>query len=143
MLLVASCILLGILAFCRIRWAYVAFVVVGLLYFPLRVGFQLNPRACQLALDVPLALHSLTNYPHIVLFAFFFVMTTRQLRMDTAPAFAVAGLATLVMGALVEIAQGITGNGNCRVRDLVPDAAGALCGMGTLLLWHTARPRTS
>ncbi len=52
---------------CGRRFAYAAFVVVGLLYFPARVGFHLSPRVCQVALDVPLALHSLTNYPHIIL----------------------------------------------------------------------------
>lgn len=32
------------------------------------------------------------------------------------------------MGALVEISQGVTGKGHCRLRDLIPDAVGALLG---------------
>lgn len=59
---------LGILALRGVRWAYVTFVVLGLLYFPARIGFRLDPRACQLAIDLPLALFSLTNYAHIGLF---------------------------------------------------------------------------
>jgi hypothetical protein len=139
--LFASTVVLGVLALRGIRWAYVLYIVVGLLYFPLRVGFELSPWPCQSEIDLPLALYSLTNYAHIVLFALFFVMTRVQLPMRNGPAFAVAGVATLLMGVLVEAAQSMTGNGNCRARDLVPDAAGALVGMTILLLWQTARSR--
>ena len=120
------------------RFAYAAYVVVGLLYFPARVGFQLSPRACQVALDVPLALHSLTNYPHIILFTIFFVISTRQFRATTRSTFLLAGLMTLVMGALVEAAEGITGRGNCRLRDLIPDSVGAVIGA----VGMTAGPRS-
>jgi hypothetical protein len=130
---------LAILALRGVRWAYVAFILVGLLYFPAKVGFHLSPRACQLALDLPLARFSLTNYPHIVMFALFFVITSAQFRMDTRWAFLWAGLATLVMGALVEIGEGVTGRGNCRLRDLVPDCAGALLGAAIVFSWHRAR----
>jgi len=121
------------------RFAYAAFVVVGLLYFPARVGFHLSPRACQVALDVPLALHSLTNYPHIILFTIFFVMSTRQFLASTGSTFLLAGLMTLVMGALVEAAEGITGRGNCRLRDLIPDSAGAVIGAVGVYFWAKAR----
>jgi hypothetical protein len=33
-----------------------------------------------------------------------------------------------MMGMLVEIAQGVTGEGNCRARDLIPDTLGILIG---------------
>jgi len=132
-------LILAILALRGVRWAYATYVFLGLLYFPARVGFRMNPHACQLGIDLPLALFSLSNYPHVVLFAFFFVMTTAQFRTDTRSAFLWAGLMTLAMGTLVEIAEGITGRGNCRLRDLVPDAAGALLGTVTVLLWTKAR----
>jgi hypothetical protein len=109
--LILASIVLGIAAMCGLRLAYAAFVVVGLLYFPARVGFHLSPRACQFALDVPLAFHSLTNYPHILLFTIFFVMTTRQFRSITRSTLLLAGLMALVMGALVETAEGIAGTG--------------------------------
>jgi hypothetical protein len=131
-------VVLGILALRGALWAYIAFVVLGLLYFPIKVGFQLNPHACQLAFNLRLARFSLTNYPHILLFALFFVITTAQLCINTVSTFALAGLATIAMGAFVEIAEGITGSGNCRLRDLTPDAAGALLGAVILLIWHAA-----
>lgn len=136
--LFVAIILLGILSLRGIRWAYYSFIAVGLMYFPIRAGFELNPRACQLALDVSLARHSLTNYGHLQLFALFFIITRAQVRMDTPSGFVRAGLATVIMGALVEAAQGITGAGNCRLRDLIPDAAGALLGAGLVLLWQSA-----
>jgi hypothetical protein len=134
---------LGALALRGVRWAYVAFVVSGLLYFPAKVGFQLDPNPCQLTFDVPLAVHSLTNYAHIVLFALFFVVTSAQFREPTWPTFAWSALAAIVMGALVEAAQGVTGEGNCRSRDLIPDAVGILVGSITVLLLKRVgwRPR--
>ena len=126
--------MLGLLALRGVRWAYVAFIVLGLLYFPAKVGFSFAPRPCQLAFDLPLAIHSLTNYAHIVLFALFFVMTSVQFRKLSWPTFAWSAAATIVMGALVEIAQSITGEGNCRLRDLIPDSAGILAGSIIVLL---------
>lgn len=130
---------LAILALRGKRWAYVAFVVLGLLFFPARVGFQLQPQACELALTVPLAVFSLTNYAHIVTFAWFYVVTCGMLtrgrfRIENVATYVWAGLATLTMGALVEIAEGVSGRGHCRVRDLVPDAAGALLGAAIVFL---------
>lgn len=122
-------IVCGLLAFFGIRWAYVTYIVVGLLYFPLLVGFRFHPHACQLALSPDLALMSLANWGHIVLFAIFFVMTMVQFGRRTPSAFAWSAVIVLAMGALVEIAEGATGARNCRLRDLVPDAAGAILGM--------------
>lgn len=129
-------VVLGLLALRRVRWAYGSFVVLGLLYFPARVGFHLKPRVCQLAFNLPLAIHSLRNYPHIILFALFFVMTSAQFRSMTRSAFVQAGLLTLAMGVLVELAEGMTGKGTCRLRDLVPDSAGALLGAAVVFLWR-------
>ena len=122
-------IVCGLLALFGIRWAYVTYIVVALLYFPLQVGFQFHPSACQLALSPDLALNSLTNWGHVVLFGVFFVMTLAQFRRRTPSAFAWSALIVIVMGALVEIAEGATGARNCRVRDLIPDGAGAVLGM--------------
>lgn len=125
---------LGLLALRGVRWAYAAFVALGLLYFPAKVGFRPAPRPCQLAFDIPLAVHSLTNYGHVVLFALFFVMTSAQFRALNRRAFAWSAAATVVMGALVEVAQGVTGEGNCRLRDLIPDGVGILAGSIIVLL---------
>ena len=125
---------LGLLALRGVRWAYAAFVALGLLYFPAEVGFRLSPRPCQLAFDSALAAHSLTNYAHIVLFALFFVMTYAQFRTPNRRAFIWSAAGAILMGALVEIAQGVTGEGNCRLRDLIPDGVGILVGSAVVLL---------
>lgn len=126
--------MLGHLAIRGVRRAYAAFVALGLLYFPFKAGFRLAPRPCQFAFDIPLAIHSLTNFGHIVLFALFFVMTCAQFRASNRRAFAWAAAGTIVMGALVEVAQGVTGEGNCRLRDLIPDGVGILLGSTIVLL---------
>jgi len=140
----------GLLAFFGIRRAYVAYVVLSLLYFPMQVGFQFRVPACQLAISPELALMSLTNWAHVVLFGIFYVMTMAQFRSRSASAFAWSALIVIVMGALVEIAEGATAR-NCRLRDLVPDAAGAVLGMVAVVALtrlrryagnrHTARAR--
>lgn len=118
----------AILAMFGVRWAYFAFVLLGLLYFPASVGFRLDPQPCELAFDMRLAVHSLTNYAHIVLFALFFVMTSAQLRMSKWSDFAWASMATIVMGVLVEVGEGVSGRGHCRLRDLIPDTVGVVLG---------------
>ena|ERR1700730_2179282 len=134
-------LVLGVLSLRGVRWAYITFVVLGLLYFPASVGFRLDPKPCELTFDMPLAIHSLTNYPHIVLFALFFVMTSAQLRMSNWSRFAWAAMAAIIMGVLVELAEGITGNGHCRSRDMIPNAVGILIGSVIVLLWNRIRRR--
>lgn len=136
-------LVLAILAARSIRWAYVAFVLLGLLYFPASVGFHLNPQPCELAFDLPLAIHSLTNYAHIVLFAIFFLITSAQFRMTEWKGFAWAGLAGIIMGALVEAFEGLAGKGHCRSRDLIPDTVGLLIGAAILFLWQRVRDKKS
>ena len=123
----------GLLAFFGIRRAYVAYVVLSLLYFPMQVGFQFRVPACQLAISPELALMSLTNWAHVMLFGIFYLMTMAQFRRRTVSAFAWSALIVVVMGALVEVAEGATAR-NCRVRDLVPDAAGAVLGMAVIVV---------
>lgn len=136
-------VILAILSLRRMLWAYGAFVILGLLYFPARVGFRLRPGGCELALDPALALLSLTNYKHVVLFALFFLMTSAQLRRSGWRRYAWPALATLIMGTLVELAEGVTGGGHCRLRDLVPDAVGAVVGAAMVASWGLARSKAS
>jgi len=140
-LLIIAMWVFGILSLRRKRWAYVAFVALGFLYFPARVGFQLQPRACRFDFDIPLAMYSLNNHAHIVLFALFFVMTSFQFDLDKRSSYLKAGLLTLVMGALVELGEGLSGRGNCRIRDLVPDLAGAVVGAMCLFPFLHMRSR--
>ena len=136
-------LVLAVLALRGVRWAYVAFILLGLLYFPAKAGFRFDPHPCELTFGVSLAIHSLTNYAHIVLFTLFYVITSAQFRKSNWTPFIWAALITIVMGALVEIAEGVTGQGHCRSRDLIPDAAGGLFGCGIVLLLHKLgwRPR--
>jgi len=125
---------LVVLALRGIRWAYIAFILLGLLYFPLKVGFKFDPQPCELSPSFELALFSLNNTPHIVLFALAYVITSAQFLMLKWSNFVWAGVITIFIGALVEIAQGVTGRGHCRLRDLIPDTVGVLVGAIVVLL---------
>src|SRR5207245_4570593 len=81
---------------------------------------------------------SLHNYAYIALFAGFYWMSWVQFRKTEARV-VWALLATLLVGALVEVAEGMTGRGHCRVRDLVPNAAGALGAALLLAVWSRLR----
>jgi hypothetical protein len=133
---------LGILSLRGKRWAYITYVVLGLLYFPASVGFRLDPHPCELIPSLPLAIFSLTNYGHIVLFVWFFLMTSAQFRMSRWSGYYWSATACIVMGLLVELAEGVSGKGHCRMRDLIPDTAGVLIGAGVVLVWNTLRRRS-
>jgi hypothetical protein len=144
----ALALLFAILALRGIRWAYASFVVLAVAYFPVHVGFHFQPQACEVEFDAGLALFSLTNYAHIVLFGVFFLFSTvHAVAVSTPirPALTFAAIATLLMGALVELAEGATGSGHCRLRDLIPDTAGMALGAVTFLIfnraWKTVRRR--
>lgn len=131
--------LLALIALRGKRWAYLAFVVLGLLYFPAQTHFRVHvPKCEQLIPTMRLVVVSLHNYAYIALFAGFYWMSWVQFRKTEARV-VWALLATLLVGALVEIAEGMTGRGHCRVRDLVPDAAGALGAALLLAVWSRLR----
>jgi hypothetical protein len=133
--------LLALIALRGKRWAYLAFVVLGLLYFPALTHFRLHvPKCEQLIPTLQVLVLSLHNYAYIALFAGFYWMSWVQFRRSDAPG-VWALLATLLVAALVEIAEGMTmtGRGHCRVRDLVPDAAGALGAALLLAVWSRLR----
>ena len=131
--------LLAILTLRGKRWAYFAFVVLGLLYFPAQTHFRVHvPKCEQLLPTIQVLVLSLHNYAYIALFAGFYWMSWVQFgRSDARGVWAL--VATLLVAALVEIAEGMTGGGrgqvHCRVRDLVPDAAGALGAALLLAVW--------
>ena len=140
----ATLVVLAVLSVRGIRWAYTAFIVLGLSYFPARAGFRLDPHACELLVGPRLALFSLTNYAHIVQFALFFVISCAQFTrpgVSTRTAFVRAAIATVVMGALVELAEGVSGRGHCRLRDLIPDSAGVIVGLVAVLSWRDVKQR--
>ena len=131
--------LLALIALRGKRWAYLAFVVLGLLYFPAQTHFRVHvPKCEQLLPTLQLLVPLLHNYWYVALFAGFYWMSWVQFgRSDARGVWAL--VATLLVAALVEIAEGMTGGGrgqvHCRVRDLVPDAAGAVGAALLLAVW--------
>jgi hypothetical protein len=134
-------LILAVLALRGVRWAYVAFIVVGLAYFPARMGFHLEPRACALVIDRQGAMLALGKQAHVILFALFFILSSAQTgaKPSDRTVLLFSSIATLVMGALVELAEGVTGAGNCRLRDLIPDSVGILLGAAVLIVWRKLR----
>src|SRR2546426_10481290 len=135
--------LLALIALRGKRWAYLTFVLLGLLYFPAQTHFRVHAPKCeQLLPTLHLLVPLLHNYAYIALFAGFYWMSWVQFgRSDARGVWAL--VATLLVAALVEIAEGMTGGGrgqvHCRVRDLVPDAAGAVGATLLLAVWPRLR----
>lgn len=109
------------------RLAYAGLVLQAPLYFLAKGGFRMSAPDCEWTFGLALARHSLTNYGHIILFVVFFLLTYAQLPGVPRPILW-AATATMAMGLLVELAQGVSGHGHCRMRDLIPDSVGALAG---------------
>src|SRR6267378_7179389 len=136
-------VLLALITLRGKRWAYFAFVVLGLLYFPGQTHFRVHvPKCEQLLPTIQVLVVSLHNYAYIALFAGFYWMSWVQFRRTDARV-VWALLATLLVAALVEIAEGMTGGGrgqvHCRVRDLAPDVVGALGAALLLAVWSRLR----
>ena len=122
------------------RFGYAVLVLQAPAYFLAKSGFTVSSPVCRWTFGIALATHSLTNYPHIILFTLFFLLTYVQLPGNPkAVIWSIA--ATLAMGLLVELAQGATGQGNCRMRDLIPDLAGALIGCVVVMAGRTLARR--
>jgi hypothetical protein len=128
---------LAILALRGARWAYALFAFLGLLYFPAVGGFRVDPKPCDLMFDLPQAVQSLSNYGHIIVFGFFFLMTTRQFRSSGWRPFAWSIGLTMAMGVAVEVAEGLSGQHHCKTVDLIPDFMGVLLALVIVVLGRT------
>src|SRR5213592_1812722 len=101
--------LLALIALRGKRWAYLTFVLLGLLYFPAQTHFRVHAPKCeQLLPTIQVVVLSLHNYAYIALFAGFYWMSWVQFRRSDARGIW-ALLATLLVAALVELAEGIMG----------------------------------
>ena len=125
---------LAILAVRGARWAYVALVMWILLHAPASIGFQMHPQACYLAVNVPLALASLGNYPHMILYCIFVVVTALHFRLSGWQPLACSIGLTVAMGAGMELSQGLSGTHHCKAIDLIPDLIGATLGVLIVVL---------
>ena len=132
-------VLLALITLRGKRWAYFAFVVLGLLYFPAQTHFHVHvPKCDQLLPTMHMVVLSLHNYAYIALFAGLYWMSWIAFqRADARGIWAL--VATLLVAALYEIAEGMTARGHCHVRDLVPDAAGAVGAALLLAVWARLR----
>lgn len=135
--------LLALIALRGKRWAYVAFILLGLAYFPAQTHFRVHvPKCEQILPTLQVLVLSLHNYAYIALFAGFYWMSWVQFRRADARV-VWSLLTTLLVAALVEVAEGMTGGGrgqvHCRVRDLAPDVAGALGAAVLLAIWSRLR----
>ena len=120
------------------QWTYAIVFPLSLLYFPWKAGGW-RPIRCEWTFDPRLAVASLGNVQHLVGFTIFFILTVAQLR-NVKRALAWAFVACFVLGFLVEIAEGATGIHNCRMRDLIPDMAGACAGAIVVLATRRFQP---
>ncbi len=113
------------------RWGYTLFMIVGVLRIPTQAHFRLYVPACDLGLSWVNVRLSLTKVPHFALFGVFFLLTAWQFDRPGRRTYW-SLIATLALGVLVELEEGATRTGNCRLADLVPDLGGALIAMALL-----------
>lgn len=116
-------------------------MLVAIARIPARTGFRLDGRRCDLRLSLENAQLSLTKVPHIVLFGVFFLITVVQFDRLDRRAFAWSLLATSALGTLVELEEGATRTGNCRLTDVLPDVVGALIAMTLVMATLAIRDR--
>ena len=67
-------------------------------------------------------------------------MATQFVRVDRRTV-AWSLVATLALGVLVELEEGVTRTGNCRMTDVQPDLVGALVAMALLMAVMLIRSR--
>jgi len=145
--------LLALVALRGKRWAYFAFILLGLAYFPAQAHFHVHaPKCDQILPTVQQIVPLLQNYLYIALVAGFYWMSWVQLRDSDARGL-LAFVATLGAAALFEVAQGMTAviavaktarhakpvavavQTHCRVQDLVPAVAAALGAAVLFAVW--------
>ena len=115
------------------QWLYGAYMLVATARIPARTSFHLTTPACDARLTIQNVALSMTKIPHMVLFGIFFLVTLVQFDRLERRSFAWSLVATLFLGVLVELEEGATRTGNCRITDVLPDLSGALVAMGLVL----------
>lgn len=93
---------------------------------PARTGFRLSPPTCDTTVSLENLALSVTKVPHIVLFGAFFLITLIQFDRVDRRSLAWSLAATAAISFVVEIEQGATATGNCRMTDVAPNLLGAL-----------------
>jgi len=101
-------------------------MIVAVTRIPARTKFPLVAPVCDTRLTLENASRSMTKVPHMVLFGLFALVTAAQFnRLDRRTIYwSLAAVAAL--GLIVELEEGTTRTGNCRITDVMPDIVGAL-----------------
>ncbi len=123
------------------RWAYGFYMLVAIARIPARTGFHLRTPACDTSPNLRNIGLSLTKLPHVVLFGIFFLVTAAQFDRLDRRSMAWSLVATATLGFLVELEEGATATGNCRLTDVLPDIAGALLAIGAIVVAKTVQAR--
>jgi len=115
------------------RWGYTLLVIVGALRIPAQAHFRLYAPLCDLRMAWDNLRLSVTKVPHFAVFAVFFLFTAWQFDRLDRRSLSWSLVATLALGILVELEEGATRTGDCRLADLLPDVGGALIAMAFLV----------
>ena len=115
------------------RWGYTLLVIVGALRIPAQAHFHLYAPLCDLRMAWDNSRLSVTKVPHFAVFAVFFLFTAWQFDRLDRRSLSWSLVTTLALGILVELEEGATRTGNCRLADLLPDLGGALIAMAFLV----------
>jgi len=108
------------------RWLYATYMIIAVARIPARTSFHLAAPACDARLTLENAARSMTKVPHMVLFGLFALVTAAQFnRLDRRSLYGSLA-ATAALGLIVELEEGATRTGNCRITDVLPDIVGAL-----------------
>lgn len=115
-------------------WFYAAYILVAVARIPARTGFRLTAPACDMRLTLENVGLSLTKVPHIILFGLFFLLTVAQFDRVDRGTLSWSLVATAVLGLIVEVEEGATRTGNCRLTDVLPDVMGGLIVAAVLMM---------
>lgn len=131
----------------RRRWIYAAWILLAVARIPARTGFRLEAPACDWRLTLDNLTLSLTKVPHIVLFGAFFLLTLVQFDRVGRTSLGLSLMATAAISIIVEIQQGATRTGNCRITDVAPNLFGGLIvaafAMATVTVWRRLNRESS
>jgi hypothetical protein len=129
------------------RWIYAAWILLAVTRIPARTGFRLAAPTCDWALTFNNLALSLTKVPHIVLFGGFFLLTLVQFDRVDRTSLGLSLMATAAISIIVEIQQGATRTGNCRITDVAPNILGGLIAaafaMAAVTVWRRLRREPS
>ena len=108
------------------RWLYATYMIVAVTRIPARTKFHLVAPVCDTRLTLENASRSMTKVPHMVLFGLFALVTAAQFNRLDRRTILWSLAATAALGLIVELEEGTTRTGNCRITDVMPDIVGAL-----------------